>query len=385
MIKRSMWAAVFAAVCMFITGCGNDDLIVLTPYGDAVIEGEGFSSGAGMALSSSGRTASPGSEIVSTEIGVSSSGEKETPDTENRSDTSGLIHVGFAQVGAESGWRLAQTQSMKETFTEANGYLFDFVDCNNNQKTQLQALEKFIQDGVQYIILDPIVEDGYDDVLKKAQDAGIPVIVVDRNISADSSLYACWVGSDFIQEGRDAAEWLVGYLSENGRESENINILTILGSDGASATIGRTDGFEEVAGGQSNWNLMDRQSGDFSKDGGYAVMQAYLGKYGDIDVVVCQNDDEAFGAVEAIKEVGKTCGPDGDIIIISFDATGAGFQAMVDGDINVDVECNPLEGPFVAELIQKLEEGETVEEIQYMEERVFTAGEATAVLPGRAY
>lgn len=378
MTKKRIWVVIFAMICMFATGCGKDDMIVLTPYGDAIIQNEGSSTGTRTTAASSTDRTSAGNGAVST-------GGQETTGAETGSDISGLIHVGFAQVGAESGWRLAQTQSMKETFTAENGYLFDFVDCNNNQKTQLQTLERFVEDGVQYIILDPIVEDGYEDVLKKAQDAGIPVIVVDRNISADASLYACWVGSDFAREGRDAAQWLVSFLSENGRESENLNILTILGSDGASATIGRTDGFEEIANEQSNWNLLDKQTGDFSKDGGYAVMKAYLDKYDDIDVVVCQNDDEAFGAVEAIKEAGRTCGRGGDIIIISFDATGAGFQAMIDGDINVDVECNPLEGPFVAELIQKLEKGETVEEIQYMEEGVFPAEEAADVLPVRAY
>ncbi len=378
MIKRRIWVAVLAMMCMFASGCGNDDMIVLTPYGDAIIQNEGSSTGTRTtAASPAGRT-SDGN-------GAATAGEQETAGTEDGSDPSGLIRVGFAQVGAESGWRLAQTQSMKETFTEENGYLFDFVDCNNNQKTQLQALERFVEEGVRYIILDPIVEDGYEDALRKAQDAGIPVIIVDRNISADASLYACWVGSDFAREGRDAAQWLAAYLRENGRESEDVNILTILGSDGASATTGRTEGFEEIAKAQGNWNLVDRQTGDFSKDGGYAVMKAYLDKYDDIDVAVCQNDDEAFGAVEAIKEAGRTCGPKGDIIIISFDATAAGFQAMIDGDINVDIECNPLEGPFVAELIRKMEKGETVEEIQYMEEGVFPAEEAADVLPARAY
>lgn len=366
-MKRISFAVILCMLLLLTAGCRNSDMIVLTPKGDAVIEGGGSAS-----------------EGRDTDKGKEEAGEKDTSSKEKK-DTSGLIHVGFAQVGSESGWRLAQTQSMKETFSEENGYLLDFVDCNNNQKTQLQAMEQFIEDGVQYIILDPIVEDGYDDVLKKAKKSGIPVIVVDRTIRADSSLYTCWVGSDFTKEGKDAAEWLAGYLKEANRESEDINILTILGSDGSSATTGRTEGFEKVAAGHAGWKLLDKQTGDFTKEGGYAVMKAYLDKYTDIDVVVCQNDDEAFGAVEAVKEAGLTCGPGGSMIIISFDATGDGFRAMIDGDINVDVECNPLEGPFVSELIQKLEKGEQIELVQYMEEGVFPAETAADILPDRAY
>lgn len=368
-MKKKLLAVILCMTMVLATGCGTNGMMVLTPDGDMVILADGTTSGTG------------GTSVKKEEE------KKDVPANSDKQETSssGLIHVGFAQVGAESGWRLAQTQSMKDTFTEENGYQFDFVDCNGNQKTQLEAISQFIKDGVQYIVLDPVVEKGYDDVLKQAKEAGIPVIVVDRNISADPSLYTCWVGSDFTKEGQDAADWLVDYLKKEKRDSEEINILTILGSDGASATDGRTKGFEDVAKKQSNWKMLDKQSGDFTKDGGNAVMKAFIGKYNDIDVVVCQNDDEAFGAIEAMKEAGKTCGPKGDIIMISFDATGDGFQAMIDGDIHVDVECNPLEGPFVAQLIQKMEKGESVEKIQYMKEEVFPAEEAEKTLPSRAY
>ena len=369
LMKKRIVAVLTGMMMVLMTGCGDSDMIVLTPKGDARIEDDGSAKyAAAENTQKKEETQEPETETENTE---SSSGD--------------LIHVGFAQVGSESGWRLAQTQSMKGAFTEENGYQFDFVDCNNDQKTQIEALQKFVQDQVDYIILDPIVEDGYEDVLKEAQTANIPVIVVDRNISADESLYACWLGSDFTNEGKSAGDWLVEDLQKKGRDSEEINILTILGSNGASATIGRTDGFEEVAKEHSNWKLLDKQSGNFTKDGGNAVMKAYLKQYDDIDVLVCQNDDEAFGAIEAIKEAGKTCGPNGDIIVISFDAGGEAFQAMIDGDINVDVECNPLEGPAVSELIKQLRNGETVEKVQYMEEGVFPAEEAEATLPNRAY
>lgn len=362
MKKKSL--SVLLCVSMFaMTGCQNDEMMVLTPNGDAVIQDDG------------------NSKNTSTE-------KKEEKKEEKKSvskDNSDLIQVGFAQVGSESGWRLAQTQSMKETFTEENGYHLDFVDCNNDPKTQLDTIVQFVEDGLDYIVLDPIVEDGYDDALKKAKDAGIPVIVVDRNISASKDLYTCWVGSDFTKEGSDAGNWLKDYLDKNNRTSEDIKIVTILGSEGSSATNGRTKGFHDIAKKQSNWKILDEQSGDFTEDGGNAVMKAFLKQHKEIDVVVCQNDDEAFGAIAAIQDAGLTCGPNGDIIVIAFDATKNGFQRMVDGEINVDIECNPLEGPLVSELIQKLEAGEKVDAIQYMEEGVYSAEDAADIIDSRAY
>ncbi len=379
-MKKKVFAALLGASMLVLTGCQNSDMIVLTPYGDAVIKDEGTSSGTAGSNADSNK-----GEIPKESESVPQGGQGNSESNSGAAGDSGLIHVGFAQVGSESGWRLAQTASMKSTFTAENGYQFDFVDCNNDQQAQISALEKFVSDGVDYIVLDPIVVDGYDSVLQKAKDAGIPVIVVDRNISADPSLYTCWVGSDFTKEGNDAAAWLDGYLNDAGRASEEINILTILGSDGASATNGRTKGFEDYAANMGNWKLLDKQTGDFTQDGGKAVMSAYLKQYDDIDVVVCQNDDEAFGAIEAIQEAGLTCGPNGDIIMISFDATKAAFERMIAGEIHVDVECNPLEGPLVAEIIQTLESGGTVEAIQYVEEGVYPADTAADIIDSRAY
>lgn len=364
-MKRKLFAVLSCCLMAFgMTGCGSDETVVLTPNGDVVIHADGS---------------------VSNVTNVEEKTEEKQESKDSSKDNSDLIQVGFAQVGAESGWRLAQTQSMKETFTEKNGYQLEFVDCNNDHETQKDAISKFVDDKMDYIILDPIVEDGYDDVLKKAKDANIPVIIVDRNISADESLYTCWVGSDFTKEGENAAQWLTDYMKKNNRTSEQINIVTILGSANASATIGRTKGFHEGAKKQSNWKILDEQTGDFTEDGGNAVMKAFLKQHNDIDVVVCQNDDEAFGAIDAIQEAGKTCGPDGDIIIISFDATKNGFERMVNGEINVDIECNPLEGPLVAELIQKLEKGEKVEKTQYVEEGVYPAEEAADIIDSRVY
>lgn len=297
------------------------------------------------------------------------------------------IVVGFCQVGSESDWRLANTASFRNTFTEENGYYLIFEDAQNKQENQIKAIRNFILQEVDYIILDPIVETGWDGVLEEAKEAGIPVIVSDRQVQvADTSLYTCWVGSDFLEEGRRAGEWLANYLEEQGRSGEEIRIVTLQGTLDSSAQLGRTEGFGQVLSEHDNWNMLERQTGDFTQAKGQEVMEEFLGKYEDIDVVVCENDNMAFGAVEAIQAAGRTCGQDGDIIVISFDATSAAFQAMLAGEINAAFECNPLLGPLVSDIIQRLERGEEVEKVQYVEETYFdTTMDLEEMLKNRTY
>ena len=297
------------------------------------------------------------------------------------------IVVGFCQVGSESDWRLANTASFRNTFTEENGYYLIFEDAQNKQENQIKAIRNFILQEVDYIILDPIVETGWDGVLEEAKEAGIPVIVSDRQVQvADTSLYTCWVGSDFLEEGRRAGEWLANYLEEQGRSGEEIQIVTLQGTLDSSAQLGRTEGFGQVLSEHDNWNMLERQTGDFTQAKGQEVMEEFLGKYEDIDVVVCENDNRAFGAVEAIQAAGRTCGQDGDIIVISFDATSAAFQAMLDGEISAAFECNPLLGPLVSDIIQRLERGEEVEKVQYVEETYFdTTMDLEEMLKNRTY
>ena len=297
-----------------------------------------------------------------------------------------LVVVGFSQVGAESDWRTANTESMKSTFTEANGYSLIFDDAQQKQENQIKAIRNFIQQDVDYIVLAPVTETGWDTVLKEAKDAGIPVIIVDRMIKvSDDSLFTAWVGSNFEKEGTDAANWLADYLKQKGKDSEDVNIVTLQGTIGSSAQIGRTNGFNKVAKEHSNWKILAQQTGEFTQAKGQEVMESFLKSYPDIDVVVAENDNMAFGAIDAIKAAGKTCGPKGDITIISFDAVSAAFDAMEAGDINVDIECNPLHGPRVAEIIKKLEAGEKVEKLQYVAEGIFPAETAAKDRVGRAY
>lgn len=298
-----------------------------------------------------------------------------------------LIYVGFVQVGAESDWRMANTKSMQETFTEDKGYKFEMVDAQQQTQKQITAIRDFIQKDVDYIVLAPNTEAGWDTVLGEAKDAGIPVVIVDRMIQTnDDSLFTAWVGSNFKQEGYDAVTALENVLKERGvSDTEEINIVTLQGTMGSSAQIGRTDGFAEKMADHPNWIMLDKQSGDFTQEKGQEVMEAFLKSYPDIDVVIAENDNMAFGAIKAIEAAGKTCGPDGDIIIISFDGVRAAFEAMIEQDIDVVVECNPLHGPRVEGIIKALEAGETVEKRAYVQEGVFYAKDAADLIDGRQY
>ena len=267
-----------------------------------------------------------------------------------------LITVGYAQVGAESDWRTANTESFKSTFTEENGYKLIFDDAQQKQENQIKAIRSFIQQGVDYIVVAPVVETGWETVLEEAKEAGIPVILSDRQMQlSDDSLYEAWVGGNFVKEGETCGDWLADYLEKQGRSDEEINMVTIQGTIGASAQVGRTEGMDNKLKEHSNWKMLDRQSGEFTQAKGQEVMESFLKSYDDIDVVICENDNEAFGAIDAIKAAGKTCGPEGDIIVVSFDSVKAAFESMIAGDLNATFECNPLHGPRVAEIIQKLE------------------------------
>lgn len=280
-------------------------------------------------------------------------------------DKTGKITIGFAQVGHESDWRTASTKSCQDVFSKENGYDLQFVDCDNKSDAQLEAVRNFIQQGVDYIIIDPIVSTGWDTVLTECEDAGIPVIVIDRTID-DSDKYVSWVGSNFKTEGLAAGEWLKSYTEKKG--VKDVNVLVIEGSTGASAAIGRTDGFKEIAD-REGWNILDSQTGDFTQEGGQKVMESYCKSYeGKFNVVVCQNDNEAFGAMDAMKAAGVSYGVNGDVILVSFDACTAGLEFVQKGDINADFECNPLAAPFVEKVIKTLQDGGTPEKEVYMEE-----------------
>lgn len=333
-----------------------------------------------------------GSAILLSGCQVTEERQRETAYTSAISQTEteideNLIVVGVSQVGAESDWRIAQTNSIKESLTAENGFYMIFDNAQQKQENQIKAIRNFILQEVDYIVLDPIVMSGWDNVLQNAKEAEIPVILVDRDVEVDDdSLYVTSVVTDMVAEGRNAGYWLEDYLEKQGREDEDIQIVMLLGTEGASAQIGRTKGFTEIAGQHENWKILEQLDGDFTQAKGRESMETLLKKYDDIDVVISENDNMTFGAIDAIQDAGRSCGPGGDMIMISFDAVRAALEAMQAGEINADFECNPLQGPKLAETIKRLENGEEVEKVQYIEETYFdTTMDLESLIRERVY
>jgi len=293
-----------------------------------------------------------------------------------------LIRIGFSQVGAESDWRIANTKSMKSALSTENGFELIYSDAQQKQENQIKAVRDFIAQEVDIIVIAPTVESGWDTVLKEAKAAEIPVIIVDRKIKVkDPSLYTCWIGSDFEKEGISAAKWLVDYAKD--KKKEKYNIVVLKGTIGSSPEIGRTKGFDNYIKKYPKFQIIAQQSGEFTQAKGQEVMENYLKKYESIDVVVAQNDNMAFGAIDALKAEGKR--PGKDVIIVSFDAVKSAFMLMIAGEINVCVECNPLQGPRVAAVAKKVLNGEKIDKYQYVNEGVFSAEQAKEELPNRKY
>lgn len=288
------------------------------------------------------------------------------------------IVVGFSQVGAESDWRVANTESMRSTFNDENGYELMFDDAKQKLENQIAAIRTYILQGVDYIVVAPVIEVGWDEVLQEAREAEIPVIVVDRMIDVeDEELFTAWVGSNTYWEGETAVNWLEEYLQEQGRDQEEISILHVQGTVGATPQIGRTAGLEEGVKNHSNWSIKAQVEGEFTQAKAYAEVSEILKNDTDFDVIYCENDNSAFGAIQALEEAGISFGENGDVIIISFDATHAGLTACMEGKINCDVECNPLHGPRVESIIQQLEAGGTPQKYSYVEETYFESGTLT--------
>jgi simple sugar transport system substrate-binding protein len=282
----------------------------------------------------------------------------------------------YPQLGAESDWRTANTASIKQTAEEVGAKLI-FSDAQQKQENQISAIRACIQQGVDVIALPPVVEDGWDAVLTEAKNAGIPVIIVDRSVSADPSLYAAHIGSDMVLEGeRAAAEF-------NKKFPDGAKILELSGTTGSGAAVGRAEGFRAKL--NSNIEIIDSQTGNFTRAEALPVMQAFLQKYKageDFQGIFIHNDDMGIGAIEALKAAGVK---PGDLFIVSVDGTRGGFQAMVDGWFQADVECNPLLGPQVFEMALKLMNGEQVERETLTNETVYYPDNAAELLPTRQY
>ena len=308
-------------------------------------------------------------------LSLSSCGKKEDETTESYNEKK-YINVGFSQLGAESDWRVANTESIKENLTREAGFELMFDDAQQKQDKQIMAIRNFTQQEVDAIVLAPVMETGWDTVLQETKDAGIPVIVVDRMVDvSDTNLFTAWIGSDFKKEGKIACEWLKSYTESKGIAPEELHIVDIQGTLGATAQIGRTNGLNEAAS-KYGWDIVDAVPADYTQAKGKEVMQRLLSEHDNINVVYAENDNEAIGVIEAVEEAGKRAGTDiknGEILIISFDAAHSGLSKVLEGKIALDVECNPLQGGDLKNTINAVVSGGEYNKYTYVSEKAFTA------------
>ncbi|TDN63470.1 ABC transporter substrate-binding protein [Paraburkholderia sp. BL10I2N1] len=291
------------------------------------------------------------------------------------------ITLGFAQVGAESAWRTANTESVKSAAADAKIKL-KFSDAQQKQENQIKAIRSYIAQKVDVIAFSPVVESGWEPVLLEAKAAKIPVILTDRNIDVkDTSLYVTMIGSDFMEEGRRGGHWLSDhYKNDQGP----INIAELQGTVGSAPANDRHSGLLEVIKNDPKFKIIASQSGDFTLAGGKQVMEAFIKTYGNkINVVYAHNDDMALGAIQAMEEAGMH--PGKDVVVVSFDATKGGFQAMAAGKMNVDVECSPLLGPQLMSAVKDVVAGKPLPKRILTQETVFPQSVAEQTLPTRKY
>jgi simple sugar transport system substrate-binding protein len=289
-----------------------------------------------------------------------------------------VLKVGFAQVGAESAWRTANSESMKSEAAK-RGIDLKFSDAQGKQENQIRAVRSFITQGLDAIVIAPVVTTGWDPILREAKRARIPVIIVDRAVQTeDESLFVTFIGSDFYTEGRMVADWLAKHVNGKG------SIVELQGTPGSDPANERRKAFADAIKKYPDLKVIDSQSGQFERTTGKQVMEAFLKKHAKaINIVYAHNDDMALGAAQAIEEAGLK--PGKDITIVSIDAIREAVKAVADGRINCTVECNPLFGPKVYDTVEKILAGQTVPKKAYNVDQLFDATNAAAALPARQY
>ncbi len=281
--------------------------------------------------------------------------------------------VGFSQLGAESDWRVANTASMMEALSEEQGFELLYDNARQKQENQLLAVRNFIVQDVDIIVIAPAEETGWDAVLQEAKDAGIPVIIVDREVAVeDKELYLTAIGSDFLTEGKRAVQWM-----EQRFPDQPLHILHLQGSFGATAQLMRSKAIEDAVEANEDWQFAAQLAGDYTESKAYEEVRAFLEAGGEFDVLYSENDNMTFGALRALDEAGITYGRDGEVAVISFDSVRRALTACMEGKIDLCVECNPLHGPRVAELIHQYLAGQSIPKQIFVEEQVFTPDSLT--------
>ncbi len=311
-------------------------------------------------------------------IFASASATAEPPTTGAAAEPQKKLVVGFSQVGAESAWRTAETKSIKSE-AEKRGVELKFADAQGKQANQIKAVRSFIAQKVDVIVIAPVVETGWEPVLREAQRAGIPVILVDRGIKvSDENLYATLIASDFVEEGRRAAEWLAKKMGGKAQ------IVELEGTTGSAPAIDRKKGFAEELKKHPDMKIIKAQSADFTRAKGKEVMEAFIKSDRErIQAVYAHNDDMALGAIQALEEAGLK--PGKDVVVVSIDGVRGAFEAMVAGKLNATVECNPLFGPILFDTIDKLRRGEKLPKYIKNEDRLFEQFQAAEVIDSREY
>jgi ABC-type sugar transport system substrate-binding protein len=317
--------------------------------------------------------------LALTGCGGSSGGNTKADAGKATGSSDKVIKVGFAQVGAESGWRAANTKSIQTSITAANGFNLKFSDAQQKQENQISAIRSYIAQGVDYIAFSPVVVSGWDQVLGEAKAAKIPVILTDRAVDVkDKSLYVTFIGSDFVEEGKRVGEWVSTNLG-----TKPINVVELEGTTGSAPAIDRKKGFTDAIASNPNVKVIASQTGNFTRAEGKTVMEGFLQAHKDIDLVFAHNDDMGLGAIEAIEAAGKV--PGKDIKVVSIDGVKDGMTALADGKINYIVECNQLLGPDLADIIKTLHGGGTVQPRIVTKDGAFDQAQAKEALPSRLY
>ncbi len=300
------------------------------------------------------------------------------------------ITLGFAQVGSESEWRTANTDNIKASAEEA-GITLQFSDAQQKQENQIKAIRSFIASDVDVISFCPIVETGWDTVLQEAKDAGIPVVLVDRGVTADPSLYVTHIFADALKEGGNAFNWIDEYMTSEGKTpragGDQFQVAILEGTVGSSVAADRLQGFLDAMDASENsakYNVLCSQTGEYTRAKGMEVMESFLKSDGDkIDILFSCNGDMALGAIQAIEAAGLK--PGEDIVIVSIDAAKGEFNAMIEGKMNCAVEHTPNFGPTLMETAKKIVAGEEVPATIELEEGIYPADIAEQELPNRTY